>query len=233
MTKKVLASVILCVIGLLPASRVLAQEVVGNIIYLEGAIRVQQSGKWGNAQIKQQLHQGDAIETGSDGSVEIKWVNGSRTTLEAGRRQDINSLFASSGKNAKSSSEGMWASFKQMFKKGANERQSEGGIRRAMADLNENAGKGDLYFKLDPEVNFDSASALYQNQQYPKAAQAFRLFLEQRPKDPHARMAMFALGHCYVEMNNIPDAKRTLQSFVEKYGDDELASQARALLEKL
>jgi TolA-binding protein len=230
--KKVALPLFVCVLAFLPVAMLSAQEVIGSIIYIEGSVRIQKSGAWTNAQMKQQLHAGEAIETGGDGSVEIRWVNNAKTVIESGRRQDVKSLFDVSGKSAKSGADGMWANFKQIFKKGANERQTEGGIRRSMADLNENSGKGDLYFKLDEEVNFDSASVLYQSQNYPKAAHAFRLFLEQRPKDSHARMAMFALGHCYVEMNNIPEAKRTLQTFVSTYGDDELASQARSILDK-
>ncbi len=206
---------------------------IGEITYIEGTVRLQNNGAWAPAQMKQKVYAGQTIETGNDGSVEIRWVNSSKTVVEGARRQAVQSLFENSGKNVKNGSDGFWTSFKGLLKnKNGGDKQQEGGIRRSEVEVKAQPSRNDMYWKVDEEVSFETGAGYYESQDYPKAARAFRLFLEQRPKDPRAKLAMFALGHCYVEMNNIADAKEMFKQFNEKYPDDELTEQSRQMLAK-
>ena len=205
---------------------------IGEITYVEGTVRLQNNGAWAPAQMKQKVYAGQTIETGTDGSVEIRWTNSSKTVVEGARRQAVQALFENSGKNVKSGSDGFWTSFKGLLKNKNNDKQQEGGIRRSEVEVKSQPTRNDMYWKVDEEVSFETAAGYYESQEYPKAARAFRLFLEQRPKDPRAKLAMFALGHCYVEMNNIGEAKEMFKQFTEKYPDDELVEQSRQMLAK-
>lgn len=217
---------------LFTAGLAVAQNPVGEITYMEGTVRIQNNGAWAPAQMKMKVAIGQNIETGSDGSVEIRWTNSSKTVLEGSRRQAIKELFENSGKNVKSGSEGFFTSFKTLFKNKGADKQQEGGIRRNEVEVKAQPGRNDVYWKSDEEASFETGSNFYEAQDYPKAARTFRLFLEQRPKDPRAHLAMFALGHCYLEMNNLPEAKVVFSQFADKFPEDELVEQSKQLLAK-
>ena len=220
----------------LTASSAFAQtksgDPIGEITYMEGTVRLQNNGAWAPAAMKQKVYAGQNIETGSDGSVEIRWVNSSKSVLEGARRQAVQALFENSGKNVKSGSDGFWTSFKGLLKNKTGDKQQEGGIRRTEVEVKAQPTRNDMYWKMDEEVPFETCSAFYESQDYVKAARSFRMFIEQRPKDARAKLAMFALGHCYLEMNNLGEAKEVFRQFSEKYPDDELVEQSRQMLAK-
>lgn len=207
---------------------------IGEVNYLEGQVKVQKGTEWTAVQLKQPLYADQTIQTGEDATVEIKWTNGAKTTVEAGNKQSLASLYENSGKAVKSETQGVWASFLQLFKsKGGNTKQEEGGIRRSMASVRAQPGRDELYWKADEEVAFEDASKLYDAKNYAKAVRGFGLFIEQKPKDTRVKLATFAMGHCYIELNNAPKAKEVFQAFAAKYPGDELAEEARKVLAKL
>ncbi|MBC8043170.1 MAG: hypothetical protein IAF08_06970 [Rhizobacter sp.] len=216
------------------ASDVFSQAAaIGEVSYLEGQVKVQKGAEWTAVQLKQPLFADQTIQTGSDATVEIKWTNGAKTTVEAGNKQSLASLYENSGKAVKSETQGVWASFLQLFKSKSNTKQEEGGIRRSMASVRAQPGRDELYWKADEEVAFEDASKLYDAKNYAKAVRGFGLFIEQKPKDARVKLATFAMGHCYIELNNAPKAKEVFQAFAAKYPGDELAEEARKVLAKL
>ena len=102
-----------------------------------------------------------------------------------------------------------------------------------MAQVRAKPGKSELYWKNNKEVKFDDAASLYKGGDFAKAANSFRLFILQKPKDPKAKFAIFAMGHCYVELNNPAKAREIFQDFIVKFPGDELIAQANEALEKI
>jgi TolA-binding protein len=206
---------------------------VGEVSYLEGSVKIVTGTAAVAAKLGDQLSIEQTIQTGSDGLVEIKWTNGTKTTITASSKQPVRPLYEGSTKDVKSSTGGLWSSFLSLFKQESTAgKQETGGIRRNMAEVRSKPGKNDLYWKSDEEMTFEKASALYEAKQYAKAANALRAFLEQKPQDPKAKVARFALGHCYVELNNTASAKGTFQTFITQYPNDSLTKSAQSVLEK-
>lgn len=204
---------------------------VGELIYMEGIVKIASGQDWSPACLSQKLLSGQRIKTATDASAEIKWVNGTKTAIGPSSEQAVGDLYNRSAENVKGKTEGLWARFTKLFSSESAERQEEGGIRRSQVLLE---SKDDAAFSDDEEeMTFEKAASLYQEKEYLKAATAFQKLIEQQPAHSKANFALFAQGHCYVELNNVEKAKETLGRLIEKYPDDELSKEARQILEKL
>jgi tetratricopeptide (TPR) repeat protein len=208
-------------------------KVLGSITYFEGRVKVSnvKDSDWTQVKLKQDLFDNQVIKTSFESAVEIKWVNGSKTSIGARSKQTVASLYKNSTKNVKSKTESIWGNFLALFSTKSAESQEEGGIRRSQVMV-EDSGQPDE-FALEEELSFEECSKLYEEKSYLKAANAFSTFLSQQPMHPKAKYALFARGHCYIELNNLEMARESFETFIIKYPNHDLAKSANEILEKL
>jgi len=196
---------------------------IGKVIYLEGGVVIDRK----LVAIGDSVYSHQLIRTYDKSLAEIQWFSGGKTVVEAGSSYSIQELSENRVKSPD------FSAFKKIFKSaGESHRAEEGGIRRSkvgdtLPDPNA------FYWKEEAEVSFETASALYERGDYVLAATAFKTFLNQKPFDPMAKYALFALGHCYTVLNNGIRAKEVFETFIARYADDALKSQAEVIITKL
>lgn len=207
-------------------------KALGEITYFEGRVKlsVADSNTWAPVSLHQSVYDNQSIKTSFESAVEIKWINGSKSSIGARTQQNIASLYGNSSKNVKSKTESIWGNFLALFSEKSSESQEEGGIRRSQV-LVEDTSEDD--FSFEEEMTFEKCSKLYETKSYLKAVNAFTKFLSQQPNHPKAPFALFAKGHCYIEMNNLEKARETYQDFIVKYPNHSLAKSANDILQKL
>ena len=69
----------------------------------------------------------------------------------------------------------------------------------------------------EKEENLKYADLLYSQEEYPKAARQYRIFLEEHPNSPNVQSGWFRLGECYLQVGQIPDAQKTFEHIVKTY----------------
>jgi TolA-binding protein len=142
----------------------------------------------------------------------------------------VASLFEAQKTKASGEAQGMLQRFTKLFSDESQSTTSEaGGVRRSNA-TQQAASSGGLHWKRHESVSFEEAAALYQSQNYAEAATKLHLFLQQSPDHPKSVMAQFALGHCYVALNNPVQARDTFEALVSAHPSDPLAERAREVL---
>lgn len=178
------------------------------------------------AKINAVLNQEDVIKTSSNSVAEITWGDRSKTLVEAGGEYLVKDL-AGGQRTAVPS----FAGFKNVFRSAKeSNRAEEGGIRRSKVEPDTLPHPDQIYWKEDPAVSFEQAAAVYEKGDYLKAISLFKSFIDQKPFDPMSKYALYALGHCYVMVNNSFRAKQTFERFILKYADDPLRQDAEVNL---
>ncbi len=207
---------------------------LGTISYFEGSVKLSSISNpkdMSPVKLNQSVFEGQTIKTSFESAVEIKWINGSKTSIGSRSEQSIGSLYRNSKKNVKSKTESIWGNFLALFTSKSSESQEEGGIRRSQVIVDKSKENDD--FAMDDELTFEACSKLYESKDYLKAANAFSTLLSQQPNHPKANFALFAKGHCFIELNNLEKAREVFQEFIVKYPNDSLAKSANDILQKL
>jgi TolA-binding protein len=202
-----------------PAEEPIPDQTVGTLVYYEGAVAVAQAEEaWSEAKIEQALRPTHTLRTGPNASAEIQWGNGTSTVVGPGTTQSIASLYeeAKKEKQANASQDGLIQGFVRLFAESSPSGDGSGGIRRGR-----------------PTVTFAEAAGVYRDKHYRKAVRKLSLYLDQNPLSPKAKMARFALGHCYLELNNPLQAKAAFEAVSQNYPEHALADRARKVLDTL
>ena len=225
---------ILCFGGMLLASETVRAQgnapSVATLVYFEGSVRVAgQSGDWSTARIDQSLRANQQIQTGSSARAELEWTNGETTVLGPGQTQPITALFQAQKQQASGEAQGMLQRFTEMFSDESSTQETAGGVRRSKVESDAGSGGG-LHWKRHAPVDFATAAQLYRDGKYAEAAPKLHLFLQQNPNHSKATLAQFALGHCYVELNNPVQAKATFRALIDAHPADPVSDRARELL---
>lgn len=207
---------------------------LGKVTYMEGKAELIAADQVVTpVTINTLVYGNQSIKTAGKSMVEISWSNGSKTTIEPLSNYSIGELYSQSGGQALAQSESVFAGFKKAFRAaGESKRVETGGIRRSKGTVDSMPALDQLYWKEDKEITFDEASAFYDKGDFVKAVWAFKTFLDQKPMNEMAKYATFALGHSYLRINNQAKARELFEQFVVKYSNDELRTQAEAVLAK-
>jgi len=210
------------------------KETLGTLIYFEGEVKVSKNDTLKDAAINQKVGEGDLIRTGNEATAEIRWNGGIKTVIGPNSEQDIASLFNSVDEDLKSNTQNIWSDFRNLFtSKSSETTQEEGGIRRSKAEVDEAAAPNELYWKKIEEVSYADAANEYNNENYVKSIKLFETYLEQKPNAENVNFALFALGHSYVELNNIEKAEEVFQKLENDFPDDPLAVKAEQFLNSI
>lgn len=201
-----------------PSAETAPEKAVGTLVYFEGAVEVAHSGQdWSTATIDQYLRPTHTLRTGENASAEIRWSNGTSTVIGPESTQSIAALFKRAQKKLKPSEEdGVVQKFVDLFADSRNAEKGSGGIRRGR-----------------PSVSFVEAAHTYKNGHYRKAVRKLHLYLQQNPLSPKAKKIRFALGHCYLELNNPLQAETEFKTIVQTYPDHSIANRAEKILGQL
>lgn len=207
---------------------------VGTLVYFEGAVEVKSPEEvWAAATIDQPLHREQQIRTGPTARAEIKWQNGTKSTIGPQSTQTVGALYEHVDAHPGQRREGIVDKFVDLFQGQASSSDDVGGIRRAEAEVEPQSEPGGLYWKTFEEVSFDDAQQHVQQKDYAAAARAFHLFLQQNPDHPKAPNAKLGMGLSYLKLNNPVQARSALQSLVSDYPDDPLTDRARTILDRM
>jgi TolA-binding protein len=203
----------------------------GNILYYEGKVEIGKEPSWTRAKIKAPVKRNQWIKTSPDAMVEIKWLNGNSTVVGPNTKVEIKVLAQASNGNGKTSTEGVFGEFMNVFKTTSGARQSEeGGIRR---DNDEQKEPDEVYWKHEGIITFEQAFSVYEKKSYTQAIPGLHAYIDQNPKADNTKFAYFALGHCYIMANNPLKAKEIFKSFIIIYANDPLKADAEKVLELL
>lgn len=202
---------------------------LGTIEYYEGVVKLGIRADYKDAKIDMPVFQGQYIKTLGDALAEIRWKNGTLSLVGPSSTISISDLQEGANSDAAQKAEGSFSNFKAIFSKETTEKRSqEGGIRRDEVKI-EARSKGDIYWKKDEEVAFDDAYSYYESKDFKKAIPSLQTFLHQKPNDPMAKYAYFALGHSYILTNNSIEAKEIFDEFMSSYPDDILFKDAKKI----
>lgn len=211
-----------------------ASSQVGTLVYFEGSVEIKaENESWTEATIEQSLRASQMIRTGPQATAEIRWQNGTESTIGPQTTQKLGPLYKKVASRSGQGSEGLVDKFVELFQ-GQSESSSEvGGIRRAAVETEETPGPGEVYWKTFEEVSFADAQEQFQNENYAAATRAFHLFLQQHPEHTQAPKAKLGLGLSYLKLNNPEQARSTLSSLVSDHPDTPLAERAQQILDRL
>lgn len=206
---------------------------LGKIVYYEGKVELGTGASWAKPKINMPVRKGQHIRTTGDAMAEIVWSNGIKSVVGPGSNIGVQALYASSSKSPKVETEGIFTNVKN--KAGNEQKRSEvGGIRRSETESGpKNEDNQNIYWKEDKEIVFEEAYTIYEGKDYAKAIAALQAFIHQKPRDPMAKYASFALGHCYIMENNPIKAKEIFEQFLVQYPNDPLKQDAQLLIGKL
>ncbi len=207
---------------------------VGTLTYFEGSVEVKtEDGSWAAGTIEQSLRGNQLIRTGPEATAEIKWQNGSTSTIGPQTTQKLGPLYEEVVSQSGQGNEGLVGKFVELFE-GENQSSDEvGGIRRAAVKTQETPGQGEVYWKTFEEVSFSDAQQEFQEENYAKAARKFHLFLQQNPDHTQAPKAKLGMGISYLKLNNPKQARSALESLVSDHPDDPLAERGQQILDNL
>lgn len=206
---------------------------VGTLMYFEGSVDVKTDGSWSAATIEQPLRSDHTLRTGPEATVEIKWKNGSETTIGPQTTQKLGPLYEKVTSQSGQGGDSMVGDFVELFQ-GEDESSDEvGGVRRASVKTEDTPGPGEVYWKTFDEVSFSDAQQQFQEGNYAKAIQNFHLFLQQNPGHTQAPKAKLGMGLSYLKLNNPQQARTALETLVSDHPNDPLAERARQLLDEM
>lgn len=227
-------TIIMCFAMVLTTFQVIAQSdttTAGNIAYYEGKVELGKDPTWTRAKIKSPVKRNQWIKTSAEAMVEIKWLNGTTTVVGPNTKVEVKVLAQASLNNGKSSTEGVFGDFMNVFKASAgNSKSEEGGIRRDETSQKE---PEEVYWKREGIISFEQAFSVYEQKSYSQAIPGLHAYIDQNPKAENTKYAYFALGHCYVMANNPIKAKEIFKSFIIIYANDPLKADAEKVLELL
>lgn len=204
---------------------------VGTLVYFEGSVEVNAGDSWSAATIEQPLRGDQALRTGPEATAEIKWKNGSTTTIGPQTTQNLGPLYEEVASQSGQDGESLVGKFVELFQ-GESESSGEvGGVRRASVETEEAPGPGEVYWKTLEEVSFAEAQQEFQEENYAKATQKFHLFLQQNPNHTQAPKAKLGMGLSYLKLNNPQQARSALEALVSDHPEDPLADRARQILD--
>jgi hypothetical protein len=207
---------------------------VGTLVYFEGSVEVKaQGGSWAAATIEQSLRGDQSLRTGPKATAEIKWQNGSTTTIGPQTTQKLGPLYETVAAQSGQGSDGLVGKFVELFEGESQSGNEVGGVRRASVEMEETPGPGEVYWKTFDEVSFADAQQAFQEKNYAAATQNFHLFLQQHPDHPQAPKAKLGMGLSYLKLNNPEQARSALESLVADHPDDPLAERGRQILDNL
>ena len=207
---------------------------LGILIYFEGDVKISNSDTLKDAVINQKLSEKDVVQTGNEAAAEIRWQDGLKSYVGPNSSQNIATLHGSLNKNAKSKNQSIWSDFQNLFtSKSTENTQEEGGIRRSKAEVDEPAAPDELYWKEFKKITFEKAAEEYENENFVKSVKLFESFLDQNPNAENANYAHFALGHSYVELNNVERAQEVFKELKENFPDDPLAEKSEQFLNSI
>jgi|GEM_PF-7106771 len=90
--------------------------------------------------------------------------------------------------------------------------------------------------KVDEDASMDvykKAWSQFQSLQYEKAFVTYTQALKERPDDPEAATAFYAMGKCLVEMKQIPEAITKYKEFIKRWPQDARAAAAQKEVDRL
>lgn len=207
---------------------------IGKIAFFEGVVEVFDGNLWKDANIDQPLFLNQSIRTIGDAIVEIEWNSGVKSTVGPSSEADIKSLLEGANRNSKQETASIFSSFMKIFATNTeNASKEEGGIRRSMAEVRAKPSPEEMYWKVEKEITFEEASKAYAANKYQNAIILLDKFISQHPRDSQLKYARFALGHSYVMVNNIVEARDIFENFLVDYPNDELIPKAQEILDKL
>jgi len=208
---------------------------VGEVVYFEGSVEVKTTeGTWKTAKIGQPLRRSQQIRTGSAASAEVKWQNGTKSTIGPQATQEVGGLYDKVASQSAQNSDGIVGKFVDLFQGTSTSSSNDvGGIRRASVEMDEHSGPGELYWKTFEEVSFEEAQKEFRNEKYAVAAQKFHLFLQQNADHPNAAKAKLGMGLAYLKLNNPTQARSALESVVTDHPESSLADRARKILDRM
>jgi len=219
---------------LLPNAQIVDSSAVGKITYYEGRVELGFAAYWDKAKINSPVKKHQEVKTVGDAMAEISWNNNVKSIVGPNSQVSVLSLLNSSSSNAKEQTQGSFDNFKRIFISDKRiKRTQEGGIRRDEAKEIEASGNEELYWKEDREIHFADAYSLYEESRYSEAIIALQGFIEQKPKDAMTKYAIFALGHCYILLNNPIKARQIFDRFIIEFRGDQLVLEAEKILTSL
>lgn len=207
---------------------------IGTLVYFEGSVEIKSAeGSWAEATIEQALRRNQQLRTGPAASAEIKWQNGTKSTVGPQSTQKVGVLYDAVASGSGESDDGIVSKFVDLFEGQNTSSGDVGGIRRASVEMDAHSGPGELYWKTFEEVSFTDAQKQFQKQNYAVAARKFHLFLQQQPDHPSAPKAKLGMGLSYLKLNNPTQARSALQSLVSDHPEDPLTDRARKVLDRM
>lgn len=206
---------------------------VGTLIYFEGSVEIKGAeGVWSSATIEQTLQANQTLRTGPTATAEIKWKNGTESTIGPQTTQKIGPLYKDIASQS-GGSDGVVGKFVELFQGESESSGDVGGIRRAAVEMDETPGPGEVYWKTFEEVSFAEAQKQFRQENYATAARKFHLFLQQHPDHTQAPKAKLGIGLSYLKLNNPSQARTALESLVSDHPDDPLAERAKQILDRM
>lgn len=212
----------------------LQNEVIGTLSFFQGRVMVFVDDEWRAATINLPLTANRRIQTGPASQAEIEWRTGDTTVIGANETHSLETLYVAFQQSSSRQTEGVFSRFRSMFRGELTDaRQAEGGIRRDRVELERRLSPDELYWFEDPQVDIADAFELYDSGEFRQALATLTLFTEQQPRSPFMREALFMMGHCFIELNNIPQARETFNRIVTLFPGEAISAEAREVLQQL
>lgn len=108
----------------------------------------------------------------------------------------------------------------------------QGAIQVYSEIINEKKLK-DIYLKYQEEAMFQTGRCYMKLEDFPKAVEAFKIFVTKAPKNMLTRQAIFHIGQAYECQNDAAKAINFYSKVVSLSNTDSLATQARKQIAKL
>ncbi|MCC5932850.1 MAG: tetratricopeptide repeat protein [Candidatus Cyclonatronum sp.] len=217
-----------------PGGTQVQTEVIGTLSFFQGRVMIFVDDEWRPATINLPLTASRRIQTGPASQAEIEWRTGDTTVIGSNEMHSLEALYVAFQQSSSRQTEGVFSRFRSMFRgEIADSRQAEGGIRRDRAEVERKPSPGELYWYEDPQVDIADIFELYDSGEYRQALAKLSLFTEQQPRSPFMREALFMMGHCFIELNNIPQARETFNRIVTLFPGEAISAEAREVLQQL
>jgi len=201
---------------------------IGTVIYLEGTPSIVHDGISHKVTIGFPIYPDDYIWPGHDGLIETQWINQGKSVIMHSISVKAEDLYNSSSVSIQPS---LFSSIRKVFETTSNQvRSEEGGIRRTQVELKDTTLP---IWIFEDEVCFEDAIRPYLEEDYLKAAKQLHIYLQQHPKTPQSKYALFALGHCHTRLGNFVRAKEVFEIFLGLYFSDILSEDAQIILDQI
>lgn len=198
----------------------LAQDYVGKVTYYEGEVELIRSGKGSPIKYNQELYPSDLIKTGMNSTLEIEWVEKSKTIITSNSQYKIGELYKAGSKKIKEKTGGLFQGFLNIFKKEVkNKTHQEGGIRRN-------------FDSTDTLITLSLAYDFFEIEDYTKAAESFEALIVLDDPVIEKDQILFALCYCYIQLNNIIKAEQILEQLKTEFSNSALIEDVEEILSK-